>query len=132
TPPRVRLAVVLMFDQLRGDYLSRWNRLFGEKGFRRLCDEGAWFQNCHYPYANTLTGAGHASIHTGCSPRTHGIIANDWYDRRAGEDTYCSTCPRYQQVPPKPPNPKAKKDRGAGSPDLLLTPTLADALKAAT
>src|SRR5205085_2188763 len=59
--PRVRLAVVLMFDQLRGDYLSRWNKLFGEKGFRRLCDEGAWFQNCHYPYSNPITGPGHAS-----------------------------------------------------------------------
>lgn len=132
-PPRVRLAVVLMFDQLRGDYLSRWNKLFGEKGFRRLCDEGAWFQNCHYPYAATLTGPGHASVHTGCSPRTHGIIANDWFDRRAGEDAYCATCARYKPVPPKPPDPKAKKkDRGAGSPDLLLAPTLADALTKGT
>jgi hypothetical protein len=133
SPPRVRLAVVLMFDQLRGDYLSRWNKLFGEKGFRRLCDEAAWFQNCHYPYANTLTGPGHASVHTGCSPRTHGIISNDWFDRRAGEEVYCATSSRYQPIPPKPPNPKAKKkDRAAGSPDRLLVPTLADALLEAT
>jgi len=131
--PRVRLAVVIVFDQLRGDYLIRWNKLFGESGFRRLCDDGAWFQNCHYPYANTLTGAGHASIHTGCSPRTHGIIANDWFDRRAGEEVYCSTCVRYRPVPPKLADLKSrKKDRGAGGPDLLLAPTLADALKAAT
>src|SRR5437870_3514749 len=30
-PPR--LAVLLVFDQLRGDYLSRWQQLFGERGF---------------------------------------------------------------------------------------------------
>src|SRR5204863_10105306 len=71
------LAVLVVFDQLRGDYLSRWQDLFGEGGFRRLCRDGAWFRNCHYPYAVTQTGPGHASLATGCSPRTHGIIANE-------------------------------------------------------
>src|SRR5207248_1714815 len=84
------------------DYLSRWNKLFGDKGFRRLCDEGAGFQNCHYPYAATLTGPGHASVHTGCSPRTHGIIGNNWFDRRAGHATYCTTSSRHHAVPPQP------------------------------
>src|SRR5438876_1177097 len=78
-PPR--LAVLVYFDQLRGDYPARWDELFGEGGFHRLEKDGAWFQNCHYPYANTITGAGHASVATGCSPQTHGIIANEWYDR---------------------------------------------------
>src|SRR5262245_47344102 len=62
---RPRLAVLVYFDQLRGDYLSRWADLFGEGGFRRLQQEGAWFRNCHYPYAYTVTGAGHASVATG-------------------------------------------------------------------
>src|SRR5438445_4853134 len=76
-----RLAVLVIFDQLRGDYLSRWEKLFGERGFRRLQQEGAWFTNCHYPYSDTITAAGHASIATGCSPSEHGIIENDWYER---------------------------------------------------
>src|SRR5262249_17833449 len=79
-PDRPRLAVLVFVDQLRADYLTRWQSLFGEDGFRRLLDQGAWFQNCHYPYANTLTGPGHASVVTGCSPDKHGIIGNDWYD----------------------------------------------------
>ena len=27
--PPVKLAVLVVFDQLRGDYLTRWNDLFG-------------------------------------------------------------------------------------------------------
>src|SRR6516164_5008814 len=64
TPP-VRLAVLVIFDQLRADYLTRWDDLFGDEGFHRLEKEGAWFQNCHYPYAHCVTSAGHASLATG-------------------------------------------------------------------
>src|SRR5436190_1450344 len=47
TPPpaafdeRPRLAVVVVFDQMRGDYLQRWQDLFEPGGFRRLQQEGA-------------------------------------------------------------------------------------------
>src|SRR5271168_2929938 len=83
-PPPVKLAVLVVFDQLRGDYLTRWNDLFGDGGFHRLEKDGAWFQNCRYPYAGTVTGAGHASLATGCLPSKHGIFSNDWYDRDEG------------------------------------------------
>jgi hypothetical protein len=75
------LVVLVVFDQLRGDYLQRWESLYGEGGFKRLMKDGAWFTNCHYPYASTLTAPGHASMATGCSPDKHGIVANDWYSR---------------------------------------------------
>src|SRR5205809_773061 len=71
SPEPARLAVLLVFDQMRADYLTRWQALFGDGGFRRLCSEGAWFQNCHYDYANTMTGPGHATFSTGCPPRDH-------------------------------------------------------------
>jgi predicted AlkP superfamily pyrophosphatase or phosphodiesterase len=125
-----RLAVLVVIDQFRGDYLKRWGELFEKDGFQRLMTEGAWFTNCHYPYANTVTGVGHATLATGCLPAAHGIIANDWYDRRDGEKVYCATLPRYEQVPP----PLAAKKRNAmgGAPGRLLSPTIADALKKAT
>src|SRR5262245_51854462 len=53
-----RLAVILVFDQFRGDYLERWQALFGPGGFKRLQEEGAWFANCHYPYAYTSGSTG--------------------------------------------------------------------------
>jgi predicted AlkP superfamily pyrophosphatase or phosphodiesterase len=125
-PARPRLAVLVVIDQFRGDYLARWGPLFGDGGFRRLRAEGAWFRNCHYPYAGTFTGPGHATLGTGCPPARHGIVANEWHDRREGE-VYCATLPRYEQVPPA-----GKSKGGASSPERLLAPTLADALKEAT
>jgi hypothetical protein len=116
-----------VIDQMRGDYLSRWETLFEDGGFRRLITEGAWFQDCHYPYANTMTGPGHATISTGCSPDVHGIIANEWYDRKAAREVNCVATERFGMVPPS----TRKKTKGA-APTLLLAPTLADALKAAT
>jgi predicted AlkP superfamily pyrophosphatase or phosphodiesterase len=131
--PAVRLAVLVVFDQMRGDYLTRWKDLYAKDGFRRLLDDGAWFQNCHYPYAFTVTGAGHASLATGCSPRTHGIIANNWYDRKEGEVVYCAASSRYKLVPAPAPDPAEKKTkRTAGNPDRLLAATLGDTLKTVT
>ncbi len=130
----VHLAVLVIFDQLRGDYLSRWDELFGKDGFHRLEHEGAWFQNCHYSYSNTLTGAGHASLATGTWPAKHGIIGNEWYDRSEGDVVYCAALPRYQRVPPYDPTDKGKasaKQSRSGAPDRLLSQTLADVVKLA-
>lgn len=91
--PRPKLVVLVVFDQMRGDYVKKWQPLFGEGGFKRLQSEGAWFTNCHYPYAFTLTGPGHTSLVTGTTPSVHGIIANDWYDRAHAEAINCVTPP---------------------------------------
>jgi hypothetical protein len=138
-PARPRLAVLVVFDQLRGDYPERWAELYGDGGFRRLEEGGAWFQKCHYAYANTVTGAGHASVATGSTPDTHGIIANEWYDRATRAEVNCVESERYPRVPPPPRNetkepadPARKKKYLGVAPDRLLAPTLADALKEAT
>jgi hypothetical protein len=132
-----RLAVLLIFDQLRGDYLTRWQPLFAASGFRRLQTEGATFPDCNYPFADTVTAAGHASIVAGCSPAEHGIIGNEWYDRTSGELAGCVAAGRYQRLPPVPgetrPAPdEPRKVKPGISPSRLLAPTLADALKEAT
>jgi hypothetical protein len=128
----------VVIDQLRGDFLMRWQDLFGDGGFRRLQADGAWFQNCHYPYAATMTGPGHASVVTGCSPARHGVVMNEWYDRAEGRPVYCVGAERHRQVPPQREPPKTAK-AGAGpppgggvSPERLLAPSVGDALKAAT
>jgi predicted AlkP superfamily pyrophosphatase or phosphodiesterase len=134
-PESPRLAVLVVFDQLRADYLTRWHDLFGPDGFRRLEAGGAWFRNCHYPYADTFTGAGHASVSTGCSPDRHGVIDNDWYDREAQAPVDCVATDRYEAVPPPPGGAKdgaPTKKSGGAAPERLLKPTLADALKEAT
>jgi predicted AlkP superfamily pyrophosphatase or phosphodiesterase len=78
---RPRLVVMVVFDQLRGDYLDKWQPLFVDGGFKRLQTEGAWFANCHYPFTYTITAPGHTSLVTGTNPSKHGIVGNEWYDR---------------------------------------------------
>lgn len=143
--PRVKLAVLIVFDQMRGDFLDKWKPLFGDGGFARLQTDGAWFTNCHYPYATTTTGPGHASMLTGTCPDRHGIVNNNWYDRAAAADAYCAGSSRYQPVPEIPKaaaEPKddtkeekagekktAPKARAVGNPDRLLSETVADVLR---
>jgi hypothetical protein len=142
-PPRkVKLAVLVVFDQLRGDYLEQWQPLFRDDGFARLQRDGAWFANCHYPYAVTTTGPGHASMLTGAAPDKHGIINNNW--REGDASVYCAGHTRYQLVPPPPsfpPDPSEKKAEkkdakpkpgAVGTPERLLSETVADVLKEST
>ncbi|MCS6885484.1 MAG: alkaline phosphatase family protein [Acidobacteriota bacterium] len=116
---RPKLVLILVIDQFRADYLWRFSHLFGQKGFKRLLSSGAVFVNAHYPYSNTETAVGHASIATGALPSSHGIIANKWYDREAGEfreSVYDATFAKEGIYPPV-------------SPKRLSASTLADQLR---
>ncbi len=109
----VRLGVVVVIDQMRPESLDRSDLPDG--GFRRLRREGAVFTDARHLHIPTETGPGHAAISTGRGPAVHGIVANDWYDRVAGTETYCVADSAY----------------GIG-PEHLRGPTLADALKASS
>jgi predicted AlkP superfamily pyrophosphatase or phosphodiesterase len=89
---RPRLMVLLVVDQFRGDYIERFQAQWSA-GLRRLTREGAWFRQVDYPYFNTVTCAGHASVSTGALPSTHGMILNGWWDRDAGKAVTCTEDP---------------------------------------
>ena len=133
-PPPVRLVVLVMFDQLRGDYLDKWKPLFGPDGFARLQREGVWYADAHLPYACTSTGPGHASIATGATPSEHGIVENDWFDRKAAARVYCAQPARaFDLVPPVLVGGQPTRGTGQGfGPDRVLVETLADRLRSAT
>jgi hypothetical protein len=84
-----RLLVVLVVDQMRADYVD-WYGKNWRAGLARLFKQGADFRNAAYPYLNTVTCAGHATIGTGAYPKTHGMVLNGWYDRRSGKVTSCT------------------------------------------
>ncbi len=140
--PKVKLAVLVVFDQMRGDYVEKWQPQFGDDGFKRLQTDGAWFTDCHYPYGSTSTAPGHASILAGCGPDIHGIVNNDWFDRGEAKSVYSAASTRYVLVPPKAldeseidpkaPNAKPRPAAAVGNPDRFLGPTLADVLKQST
>jgi predicted AlkP superfamily pyrophosphatase or phosphodiesterase len=85
-----RLVIGIVVDQMRNDYISRYWNKFGEGGFKKLVTQGYRFNNMQYNYVPTYTGPGHATIYTGATPAAHGIVANDWFDRRQQRKVYCT------------------------------------------
>ncbi len=86
---RPKLVVGIVIDQMRYDYLTRFTERYGEGGFKRMMREGFNCQNNHFNYIPTKTGPGHASIFTGTTPKYHGIIGNDWFDKKRGKNVNC-------------------------------------------
>jgi predicted AlkP superfamily pyrophosphatase or phosphodiesterase len=74
-----RLVVMLSIDQMRFDYLTRFDPLY-KGGLRMLLDRGAVFTNANYRHAATETGPGHSVLLSGRHPSHSGIVANEWYD----------------------------------------------------
>lgn len=84
-----KLVVQLVVDQLRGDLIHQYQNQFGSDGFKYLLSHAINFNNAHHPHANTTTCAGHATIATGSYPSMHGVVNNDWYDRKSKKMMYC-------------------------------------------
>lgn len=80
---RPKLVVLIVADQLRWEFLTRYAGDFGPDGFRRLMTQGAVYQG-HYGQQNTYTGPGHALIATGSYGYVNGVIQNKWYNRATG------------------------------------------------
>ena len=74
----VRLVLQITVDQLRSDLIDRYSAGYGEGGFRRLLDEGAFYVDAHHRHANTETVVGHTTLATGTDPAIHGMVANVW------------------------------------------------------
>lgn len=79
-----KLVVAIVVDQMRFDFLYKYESKYSENGFKRLLREGFNLKNAHHSSVPTVTAAGHASIHTGTTPSMHGIIGNSWFDRNSG------------------------------------------------
>jgi predicted AlkP superfamily pyrophosphatase or phosphodiesterase len=138
-----KLIVIVVIDQFRGDYLNRFHDEFKGRGFRLFTDDGAWFTNCYYDYANTKTAPGHATLGTGAYSDGHGIETNEWWDpaRDATRKVSSVEDERYQLVdvpanviPANLPNaqPGALKYLVGSSPRNLRATTLGDELRLAT
>lgn len=122
-----RLVVMIVVDQIRGDYLSRLAPYFSSDGFGRLIRDGAWYDNAHYRYGSLSTGPGHASLSCGATPSVHGIVGNDWYERSDAHEWYCCGDDECRGIG-YPADAKAS----GRSPKNLMAVTLADTIKEAT
>ena len=116
---RPKLVVGIVVDQMRYDYLTRFFNHYGEGGFKRMMQEGFDCRNNHYNYVPTYTGPGHASIFTGTTPKYHGVISNNWYDKEEKAMVYCASDSTVNSV-------GTEGWPGQMSPHRMLTTSVAD------
>jgi predicted AlkP superfamily pyrophosphatase or phosphodiesterase len=116
---RPKLVVGIVVDQMRYDYLTRFESKFGDGGFKRMISEGFNCKNNHFNYVPTYTGPGHASVYTGTTPKYHGIVGNNFYDKEIKEMVYCA---QDDNVKPIGTEDKA----GLMSPRRMQTTTFGD------
>ena len=116
---RPKLVIGIVVDQMRYDYLTRFEYKYGEGGFKRMMSEGFNCKNNHFNYVPTYTGPGHASIYTGTTPKNHGIIGNNWYDKTTKETVYCAGDDNVEPI-------GTKNRAGKMSPHRMQTTSFAD------
>jgi predicted AlkP superfamily pyrophosphatase or phosphodiesterase len=119
-PPK--LAVIIVVDQMRADYVDRFSPNW-KHGLKRMVTAGAWFQRAAYPYLTTVTCAGHATISTGAFPHTHGVFQNAWWDRDAHRQMSCTEDPLAADIGYGIPV------TGGDSPHRLQVPTFTDIMR---
>lgn len=120
-----KLVVGIVVDQMRQEYLYRFADRYSDGGFKRMMKEGFMMKNGHYNYIPTYTGPGHASVYTGTTPATHGIIGNDWYVRSLDKMIYCAEDSTVVNVAGSARNGKI-------SPRNLFVTTITDELRIAS
>jgi predicted AlkP superfamily pyrophosphatase or phosphodiesterase len=129
-----KLVVVLVVDQMRGDYVDKFQSQW-TGGLKRLVREGAWFHDAAYPYAATETCVGHSTVSTGAFPATHGMIANEWWDREQQKEITCTNDASVKNIPygsdtlASPNVPAAVVPAPGDSAARMLVPTFAEELK---
>jgi predicted AlkP superfamily pyrophosphatase or phosphodiesterase len=101
------LGVLLVVDQMRYDYPARSS----EYGVGRFL-KGAYYDNAIHAHIPTYTAVGHTALSTGRHPKDHGIVGNEFFDRKESKSVYC-----------------VDHDEHGKAPHWLSVPTLGDRLK---
>lgn len=119
-----KLVVGIVIDQMRWDYLYRFQSRYSDGGFKRIMNEGFNCQNTMINYVPTFTAPGHTCVYTGSVPAIHGIVANDWIDNATEKPVYCTEDNTVHTI-------GSDSKAGLNSPANLLATTVADELKLA-
>lgn len=124
-----KLILMVVIDQFRSDYLTRFKKRFkpahganGEVGgFEYLTSEGAYYPFAEYDILQSMTGPGHATVLTGAYPYQSGIPVNEWYD--------ASLKKKIESIEDSKTKPVPESTLAGMSPTNLLATTVGDELK---
>lgn len=117
-----KLVVGIVVDQMKNEYLHRFEDRYSDDGLMRLMNDGFYAANHQFSYMPTTTAPGHASIYTGTTPAVHGIAGNNWYNPHTKEKMYCVGDNSVKSV-------GINMASGQRSPRNLKTTTITDELK---
>lgn len=120
---RPKLVVGIVIDQMRWDYLYRYQKRYTDSGFMRLLNEGLSCENTVIPYVPSVTAIGHTCIYTGSVPSIHGIAGNNFV--KNGKKVYCTDDDTVKPV-------GANSEAGLMSPRNLWVTTIGDEMKIAS
>ncbi|WP_080903790.1 alkaline phosphatase family protein [Parabacteroides sp. Marseille-P3160] len=117
-----KLVVCITIDQLRGDYIEYFYNTFGERGFKRLMNEGAVYKNLRFEFNNIDEASAFATLFTGSNPCFNGITGKKSYDFENNKEYSCLYDPEYI----------GNYTKENYSPAKLLSSTIGDELKIAS
>ncbi len=117
-----KLVVCITVDQLRGDYIEYFYNTFGERGFKRLLNEGKVYQNIRFDFSNIDEASAFATLFTGSNPCFNGISSNKKYDFDNEKEVSILWDPAYL----------GNFTRENYSPKALFSSTIGDELKIAS
>ncbi|NRR32262.1 alkaline phosphatase family protein [Oxalobacteraceae bacterium] len=121
-----KLVLVMVVDGLPNEQLLRYRDQFGQGGFRRLLEQGAWYSNAHQAHGITVTAIGHSAVLTGAYPYQHGVVGNNWLDPVTRKSVYCTEDTNYTYI-----GERTEASDGT-APTLLRVDTLGDQLRYAS
>ncbi|HLP22280.1 MAG TPA: alkaline phosphatase family protein, partial [Chitinophagales bacterium] len=122
---RPKLVVGMVVDQMRWDFLYRYQDKYVAGGFKRLLRDGYSCENTHINYSPSYTACGHTCVYTGSVPSVHGITGNNWFDLKENKYVYCTEDTTEKTV-------GSSSKAGLMSPRRMLTTTITDELRLAT
>ncbi len=117
-----KLVVCITVDQLRGDYIEYFYNTFGERGFKRLLNNGLVYNNIQFEFTNIDEASSFATIFTGSNPVFHGVPGTHLYDFEREREVSVLYDPAYI----------GNYTRENYSPKKLISSTIGDELKIAS
>lgn len=117
-----KLVVCITVDQLRGDYIEYFYNTFGERGFKRLMNEGLVYSNIRFEFSDVDQASAFATLFTGSNPCFNGISGDKTYDFENSKEVSILNDPEYL----------GNYTKEHYSPKQLYSSTIGDELKIAS
>jgi predicted AlkP superfamily pyrophosphatase or phosphodiesterase len=117
-----KLVLFMVIDGFPQDQFVKYYDQYTDRGFKLLLDKGGWYGNNHYSHATTYTGVGHATLLSCAHPYKHGVVGNDWIDKKTGKRLYSTEDARFKYLDEETP------DHAGTSPFNMKVTTVGDEL----